>query len=162
MSNDKEKYPLIVPSGQQSGLKLIHPFRIITGATTSLFLDFNAEKSVLKTGNGQYKLKPTIAVLSEFSHTQGIEGTVVIVDTEEPISGAEVSAFHANEVDDGNALPVGSILTDDQGNFTLPLLAGTYVLKVEAENYETTTTEEIPVIEEEWNQLENPIFLTPS
>ena len=28
--------------------------------------------------------------------------------------------------------------------------------------YETTTTEEIPVIEEEWNQLENPIVLTPS
>ena len=42
---------------------------------------------------------------------------------------------------------------------TLP--AGTYVLKVEAENYKTTTTEQIPVIEKEWNQLENPIVLTP-
>ncbi len=161
VGEDGEKYPLIVPSGPQSGLKLIHPFRIIAGATTILFLDFNAEKSVLRTGNGQYKLKPTIAVLSEFSHTQGIEGTVFIVDTEDPISSAEVSAFYADEVDDSNALPVGSILTDDQGNFTLPLPAGTYVLKVEAETYENTTTEEITVIGEEWNQLANPIFLTP-
>ena len=158
---DDEKYPLIVPSGPQSGLKLIHPFRIMAGATTVLFLDFNAERSVFKTGNGQHKLKPTIAVLSEFSYTQGIKGTVVNVDTEDPILGAEVSAFYADEVDDIDALPVGSILTNEDGNFALPLPAGTYVLKVEEGNYEPTTTEEISVIEEVWNQLGSPIELTP-
>ena len=158
---DGEKYPLTVPSGSQSGLKLIHPFRIMVGTTTVLFLDFNAEKSVLKTGNGQYKLKPTIAVLSELSYTQGIKGTVVNVVTENPILGAEVFAFYADDVDDTDVLPVGSTFTNEDGSFAIPLPEGTYILKIEEGNYEPTITEEISVIDEVWNQLGSPIELNP-
>lgn len=161
LAGDGEKYPLTVPSGSQSGLKLIHPFRIMVGTTTVLFLDFNAEKSVLKAGNGQYKLKPTIAVLSELSYTQGIKGTVVNVVTEDPILGAEVFAFYADDVDDTDVLPVGSTFTNEDGSFAIPLPEGTYILKIEEGNYEPTTTGEISVIDEVWNQLESPIELNP-
>jgi hypothetical protein len=53
-----------IPSVYQTGLKLIHPFEINDGQTTKLTIDFDAEKSIIKTGNGNYKLKPTIKVTS--------------------------------------------------------------------------------------------------
>lgn len=62
---DGVKYPLDVPSGTSSGLKLNHPFTITADNETVLYLDFDAEKSVNQTGNGTYKLKPTIKVLTE-------------------------------------------------------------------------------------------------
>ncbi len=62
---DGEKYPLVVPSGTKSGLKLVHPFTITADNETVLYLDFDAEKSVNQTGSGTYKLKPTIKVLTE-------------------------------------------------------------------------------------------------
>ena len=60
---DGEKHPLVVPSGTKSGLKLVHPFTIASDNTT-LYLDFDAEKSVNQTGNGAYHLNPTIEVLT--------------------------------------------------------------------------------------------------
>ena len=56
--------PVEIPSGDQTGIKLIHPFEIIEGETTELTIDFDAEKSIIKTGNGEYKLKPVIKVSS--------------------------------------------------------------------------------------------------
>lgn len=162
---DDTKYPLFVPSGPQSGLKLIHPFRIIAGAETVLFLDFDAKKSIVRTGNGLFILKPTIAVLSEFSYKQGIKGQVVSAAGDEPVGDATVAAYAAdsgqNENGDGE-LPVGSIATDETGNFTLPLPAGTYSLEVAAEGYQTKAINDIIVVEEIWNTLTEPIVLDPS
>lgn len=44
--------PLRTPSGQQDGLKLIHPFRVSAGGTVELTLDFDAARSVVMTGAG--------------------------------------------------------------------------------------------------------------
>ncbi len=57
------KFPLTVPSGTQTGIKLNHSFEIEDGKLYDLYLDFNVDKSVIMTGNGQYKLKPTIRVM---------------------------------------------------------------------------------------------------
>jgi len=59
--------PLEIPSVYQTGIKLIHPFEIIEGETTELTIDFDAEKSIIKTGNGRYILKPTIKVITNIS-----------------------------------------------------------------------------------------------
>jgi len=56
--------PVEIPSGDQTGIKLIHPFEIIEGETTELTIDFDAEKSIVKTGNGSYKLKPVIKIVT--------------------------------------------------------------------------------------------------
>ena len=58
-------------------------------------------------------------------------------------------------------LPAGSIATDENGNFTLPLPAGTYALEVTAEGYQTAMTDEIVVEEDIWNTLTEPIALDP-
>ena len=57
------KHDLEIPSGSQTGLKLTHQFTIEAGKLYELILDFNAEKSIIITGNGKYKLKPTIRVI---------------------------------------------------------------------------------------------------
>ena len=55
------EHTLAVPSGV---LKLNRGFVLISNETLKLTLDFNVEKSIIRTGADQYKLKPVIAVLS--------------------------------------------------------------------------------------------------
>lgn len=61
---DGVTHPLVVPSGAQSGLKLIHDFTVTPNAAANLTLDFDAAKSVSQTGDGTWHLKPTITVTS--------------------------------------------------------------------------------------------------
>lgn len=61
---DEVEYELNIPSVVQTGIKLIRPFEITPGYITELTLDFDAQKSIIKTGNGEYKLKPVIGIIS--------------------------------------------------------------------------------------------------
>jgi hypothetical protein len=45
-------------------VKLVHPFTITGGGTTSLTLDFDAEQSVVQTGVTTYVLVPVIKVVT--------------------------------------------------------------------------------------------------
>ena len=78
------KYDLEVPSGSQSGLKLIHQFTIESNKLYELLLDFNVEKSIVITGNGQYKLKPTIKV-TPVVISGSISGQVLPLDAQPAI-----------------------------------------------------------------------------
>ncbi len=53
---------LTIPSGVQTGVKLIHQFEIEEGETYELTLDFDAERSVVTAPPGQYLLIPVIRV----------------------------------------------------------------------------------------------------
>ena len=59
---DGTDYPLTVLSGV---LKLNRGFVLVPNETRMLTLDFNVEKSVVRTGSDKYLLKPVIAVVSE-------------------------------------------------------------------------------------------------
>ncbi len=59
-------FPLVIPSGLQSGLKLNVDASVQSGTTYSMTLDFNVNSSIVVTGNplnGQYILKPVIRVI---------------------------------------------------------------------------------------------------
>lgn len=62
-------FPLDIPSGMQSGLKLGLHFTINPGSTYELVLDFDVNKSIVTTGSKKnpkgYKLKPHIRVISK-------------------------------------------------------------------------------------------------
>jgi hypothetical protein len=58
---DGTEHTLDVPSGV---LRLNRGFVLIPNETLELTLDFNVEKSVIRTGADQYRLKPVIAVIS--------------------------------------------------------------------------------------------------
>lgn len=55
-----QTYTLETPSAQQSGLKINLHQAVNAGILYKLLLDFDAARSIVKTGNGKYILKPTI------------------------------------------------------------------------------------------------------
>lgn len=57
---DNNLHSLRVPSGSQSGLKINVNEEITDAATTVLFLDFDAGRSIKQNGNGEYELHPVI------------------------------------------------------------------------------------------------------
>lgn len=59
--NDVE-HDLLVPSGLQTGYKLVDEFEIESDVTYELHIDFDIDQSIVKTGEGTYILKPTTRV----------------------------------------------------------------------------------------------------
>lgn len=78
------KHDLEIPSGSQTGIKLIHQFTIEPGKLYELILDFNVDKSIIITGNGKYKLKPTIRVMPMVI-SGSIAGQVLPLDSQPTI-----------------------------------------------------------------------------
>ena len=89
--NDTIK-PLKIPSGINTGLKLVHPFTVGDGEIKDLVLDFDACRSVVKAGkSGKYILKPTIKVI-EPQDKVNVNGEVTDSESKNLIGGASVSA----------------------------------------------------------------------
>jgi len=63
LENTTTEIALDTPSAVHSGIKLIHQFNVDSGQRVDLLLDFDACKSIVKTGNGRYKLQPVIQVI---------------------------------------------------------------------------------------------------
>ena len=124
---DGVTYPLTVPSGMQSGYKLVGEFDVPTNGLVDLALDFDAARSVVLTGSGKYILKPTVRVLP-FSTAGSITGHV----SPDSVS-TSVYAIQAPDT-------VGSAVTSG-GAFTISVLpAGTYSLAFHpSEAYRDTT-----------------------
>ena len=111
------KHDLEIPSGSQSGLKLIHQFTIESNKLYELLLDFNVEKSIIITGNGQYKLKPTIKV-TPVVISGSISGQVLPLDAQPTIW----TVYGTDTI---------STYTDLQGHFKLMgLLQGLYDVNI--------------------------------
>ncbi|HAD95846.1 MAG TPA: carbohydrate-binding protein [Cryomorphaceae bacterium] len=73
---DGISYDLKTPSAQQSGLKLNVQETLEPGLVYEFWLDFDASRSIVTTGNGNYILKPVIRVFTKVT-TGSIEGTVM-------------------------------------------------------------------------------------
>jgi len=112
-------YNLGTPSAQESGLKLNLNSSFSAGGSYDVWIDFDAGRSIVQTGNGQYKLKPVIRAYSATTNGK-IKGIVL------PLSaGAMVYAI--NGTDTSSAIP------DAAGNFVISgLTDGTYTLWVDA------------------------------
>lgn len=76
---DGNVYPLEVPSGQQSGLKVNVQTQMSPGVSYVITLDFDAARSIVTTGAGSYKLKPVIRAITEAT-SGAIKGNVVPVE----------------------------------------------------------------------------------
>jgi hypothetical protein len=115
-----DKYhELKIPSGLQTGIKIVNGFDINANETTELILDFDAMRSVVKAGaSGQWLLKPTIKVLKDYSIITGN-----ITDTSDiPLEGVLVSVQKYNQdADDPKDEVViqTSTLTDESGDYTI-------------------------------------------
>ncbi len=130
-ADDDEIHPLKVPSGFNTGIKIVRGFTISANQTTELVLDFDAARSVVEAGaSGQWLLKPTIKVyeLREYAIAAGL----VTAEDGSPLEGALISlqsydaatgevAIHAATVSNG-------IADADGFNYRLFVQPGTYTL----------------------------------
>ena len=64
---DGNQYPLWIPSGAQTGLKLVRPFAVAQGSTTRLLIDFDLRKSVHAPPGlaPNYILRPTLRLMDQ-------------------------------------------------------------------------------------------------
>jgi hypothetical protein len=72
---DSVLHDLEIPSSQNTGLKLNHTFSISDGALYEFTLDFDVDRSIHQTGNGQYKMKPVIRIVVDQT-SGGLMGVV--------------------------------------------------------------------------------------
>jgi hypothetical protein len=122
MLSDGTVADLTVPSGMQSGLKLLVNFDVQPGTTRDVMIDFVAAHSVqvVETGTStQFILRPTIHVVTDFLATGSISGTFVD-GSGAPLAGAEVTAQELG----GAGVPavVRETVTAADGTYTLDLL----------------------------------------
>ncbi|MFN2237201.1 MAG: DUF4382 domain-containing protein, partial [Anaerolineales bacterium] len=83
IDENDDYYELKIPSGYQTGVKIVHGFYINEDQTTELILDFEASSSVVKPGhNKEWLLKPTIKVLNTENYSI-LRGTVIVDDEDE-------------------------------------------------------------------------------
>jgi hypothetical protein len=75
---DNTTYPLSTPSAEQSGLKLQVHQTLEQGIMYNVLLDFDANKSIVNTGNGTYKLKPVVRTI-ETAISGNIKGKITPV-----------------------------------------------------------------------------------
>lgn len=61
--NDGREPELEIPSGRQTGLKLVSGFFVADGGSLDLTIDFDLRKSVVESGN-EYRLKPALRLIN--------------------------------------------------------------------------------------------------
>jgi hypothetical protein len=130
-----QEVALDTPSAVQSGLKLNGEFDVTAGALTSLVIDFNACKSVLKKGNAGYALKPVLTLVPAAQN--GISGVIA--------PGA--LTHHVMISAEQNGQIVASTTPDQQtGVFLVShLAAGNYDLVITSDNTAASVIGTVPV-----------------
>ena len=61
--SDGSVHPLTIPSGDETGLKLVHGFTVADGGVVNFTIDFDLRQSVIL-ANGQYILKPVLRIVN--------------------------------------------------------------------------------------------------
>ncbi len=100
-------YPLSTPSAEQSGLKLQVHKTLIGGVAYSILLDFDANQSIVETGNGTYKLKPVIRTI-DTAVSGAIKGSISPVGLIATVTATSATASYSSVVNtSGNFLISG-------------------------------------------------------
>ena len=104
--DDSSVHELDIPSGNESGLKIIGGLEVIANTPNNLTIDFDLRKSVVMTGAGNYILIPVLKLVND-SETSSITGTVALSTLTDPgCSDADPSTGNAVYLyDDFNITP---------------------------------------------------------
>jgi len=138
---DGSHYDLEIPSGYQSGVKINHQFQIQEDVIYELLLDFDAEKSIIKKGTGEYQMKPVIRAIARAT-SGSISGDVIPKDVE---------AFAL-----ANSDTVAQTHSDTSGYFKLiGLSEGSYSVQIVPDdtNYADTTFSDVAVVAGQTTEL---------
>ncbi|MBS1800356.1 MAG: DUF4382 domain-containing protein [Acidobacteria bacterium] len=120
--SSEAKTGLKIPSGQIAN----GGFNIAAGQTKDLDIDFNTCVSIVRQGNGKYRLKPVLHAGEVSTTSSSINGTVVDSATGKQINGQVVVALEQKDATGVDRIFM-STLTNASGQFVFcPLPSGTY------------------------------------
>jgi hypothetical protein len=136
--DDGNVHELTIPSGAETGLKLVQGFDVAVGGSTSLTIDFDLRKSIVNTGT-KYFLRPALRLVdnSEIGHISGnVDVTTLcpVSDTDYAVyvfAGNGVSPDDTGSIDGTGADtgPLTTALLDNSFNYGVGYLnAGDYTL----------------------------------
>lgn len=140
LSSDNSVHTLLLSSESKTGLKIPSGqiasggFSIAAGQTKDLDIDFNTCTSIVREGNGQYRLKPVLHAGEVTTTSTSINGKVLDKVTGNPVTGQVLVAL---EQKDANGIDriVMSTMAGADGTFVFcPIPAGTYDLVIVAED----------------------------
>lgn len=131
-------YDLKIPSGYSSGwkIKLTETPSLNPGIAYSLVLDFDAAKSIVKTGNGKFLLKPVVRGIT-------VATSGILTGTIAPAT-VQTKVFAINATND----TVGTLSNTTSGYFSIGgLRAGNYKLAFDAidSTYSDTTINSVAI-----------------
>jgi hypothetical protein len=148
--NGNGNHPLKIPSGVQSGVKLVQGFDINDSSTTRLIFDFEVAASIVVAGNsGKYILRPTIHQIDDSQTRTNILGTVKD-SSDTAIAGAAVDLqiFKARVTGQDykdEITTYGSTTTDSSGKYLFWFL-----------NIPTPIT--LDVVATNWSPSDNKVY----
>jgi hypothetical protein len=122
-STPAKEIELKVPSGMQSGIKIVKGFDINANETTELVLDFDAVRSIVKAGSsGKWLLKPTIKVLNavEYSIIQGNAGEADVL--------VSAQVYNPSAASEDKVQVRAATVSDTKGTYRLFVEPGSYTL----------------------------------
>lgn len=124
------QYPLYIPSGSETGLKLVSPFTVAQGSTTQLIIEFNLRQSVTSTDGQNYVLVPALRLENQLQvGTVAVNVDLAALTTQELGSGTQVSQCKG-----GLFLFSGATVTPQNGG-------GASLIDFEPIPYDGTTTQ---------------------
>lgn len=160
MTSTGGKFPLSIPSGSQSGLKLVSGFTVAQGDLADFTIDFNLRQALTLSNSGgtsTYILTPALrltnnqqvgTVSGSVASTLSIGGTLITASTCSPavyVYNGTVTTLNGYDVTvSGGTSPLTSAtvsLDNSSGAYTYTvgfLAAGTYTLAVTCASADTT------------------------
>ncbi len=119
--DDNSVHELDIPSGSESGLKIIGGLEVIANTPKSMTIDFDLRKSIVMTGVAQYTLRPVLRIVDDTA-VGSIEGTIevsALSDSDcpdaDPSTGNAVYLYSGlnispDDIDDIDPEPVASVI----------------------------------------------------
>jgi hypothetical protein len=132
LSSDSSVHALQLSSESKTGLKIPSGqiasggFTIAPGKTEDLNIDFNTCASIVREGNGQFRLKPVLHAGEVSTTSSSINGKVLDQSTGNPVSGAVTVSLEQKDVNGVDRVTMSAVAAPDGTFVFCPLPAGTY------------------------------------
>jgi hypothetical protein len=144
LSADNSVHTLLLSSESKTGLKIPSGqiasggFTIAAGQTKDLDIDFNTCASIVREGNGQYRLKPVLHAGEVSATSTSINGKVLDSATGNPVNGEVLVALEQKDATGVDRIMMSTLAGSDGSFVFCPIPTGTYDIVVVGEGSDGT------------------------